>query len=300
MNSNRVSSSKGTVKADVYQIVTDKIIESLEKGLVPWHQPWKSISQLPANLITKKHYNGVNVLLLGMAPYESPYFVTYKQAMDLGGHVKKGEKGWMVVYWNFLEKEDGVDTKGNAKVKKIPFLRYFTVFNTDQCEGFEDKVPKTSITTKEDNEKIASCEKIVNGYKDKPSINVDKIAAYYPSRDSIGMPKIESFESSEEYYSTLFHELAHSTLHDSRLNRKYTEIDGTMKGYSKEELVAEISSTFLCTVAGIENKTFDNSAAYIKGWLARLQNDKKFIISASAAATKASNYILGTLTEDEE
>jgi len=300
MNSNRVSSSKGTVKADVYQIVTDKIIESLEKGLVPWHQPWKSISQLPANLITKKHYNGINLFLLGMAPYQSPYFVTYKQATDLGGHVKKGEKGWMVVYWNFLEKEDGVDGSGKAKTKKIPFLRYFTVFNVEQCEGFEEKIPAIVVEMKEDNKKIEACEEIVNGYKDKPSIHTDKAAVYYPALDKVGMPKIESFESSEEYYSTLFHELTHSTLHSSRLNRKYSEVDGALIGYSKEELVAEMGSAFLCTVAGIENKTIDNSASYIKGWLKRLNDDKKFIVSASAAATKAANYILGDLTEDAE
>lgn len=292
-------SNKAEPKADVYQIVTDRILDALEHGVCPWHKSWKSVNELPKNLVSKKTYHGSNLFVLGLASYSSPYFLTYKQAQNLGGNVKRGEKGWPVTFWSFFKKEE-VQKDGSTKEMTIPFLRYFTVFNTDQCEGLEEKVPVTDVVVRPDAETIIECEKIVDGYKDKPPVHKENKAVYHPSTDTVGMPEITSFESSEEYYSTLFHEFAHSTGHESRLNRKGDNQDSSHQKYGKEELIAEMTSTFVCAVAGIENKTFDNSAAYLQGWIDEIKGDRKLLVSAGSAATKAANYILGTSEEKEE
>ncbi|MCU0440407.1 MAG: zincin-like metallopeptidase domain-containing protein [Raineya sp.] len=282
-------------RLDVYQIITEKIIQALEKGIVPWKQPFKSISTglLPHNFVTGKRYRGVNLILLGSLNYPIPAFFTFQQINELGGKVKKGEKGTPVIYWNTTEKEN---EKGETEKKS--FLKYYTVFNIGQTEGIEIPTKYTNLIQWSESERLIqkneNCERIIEEYPNKPIISIEEgnKAAYYPKLDKIVMPTMAQFFSDDEYYATLFHELIHSTGHEKRLSRpSLTEMAkfGDEK-YSKEELVAEIGATFLCAEAGIES-TFGNSTAYIQGWINRLKDDKKLIISASRQAQEAVEYI---------
>ena len=278
----------------VYEIVTEKILENLEKGNVPWHKPWKSAYdvRMPHNLVSKKAYRGVNVWLLAFAPYESPYWLTFKQCQQLGGKVKKGEKSWMVVFWKVYDKE--VETDEGTATEKRFILRYYNVFNTEQCEDLD--LSKVQNETKQiDFNPIDECEAIIENMPNRPTItHNNQRAVYYQKEDKVNLPEKDSFDGEEEYYSTAFHELGHSTGHESRLNR-FKKDDTDLLGnhsYSKEELVAEMTSAFLCGVAGIENKTIDNSAAYIKGWSKKFREDIKMVVEASQKAQKAADYIL--------
>lgn len=283
-------------RLDVYQIITERIIQALEKGIIPWKQPFKSISTglLPHNFVTGKRYRGVNLILLGALNCPIPAFFTFQQISELGGRVKKGEKGTPIIYWNTTEKEN---EKGETEKKG--FLKYYTVFNIGQTEGIEMPTKYINLTQWTEGERLIqkdeNCERIIEEYSNKPSISIKEgnEAAYYPKLDEIVMPKIAQFFSDDEYYATLFHELIHSTGHEKRLARpSLTEIAtfGDEK-YSKEELVAEIGATFLCAEAGIES-TFGNSTAYIRGWINRLKDDKKLIITAAKQAQEAVEYIL--------
>lgn len=273
----------------VYEIVTDRIIENLKKGIVLWHKPWNSAG-LPKNLLTKKEYRGINIFLLGTQNYCSPYWLTFKQCKTLGGSVNSGAKATMIIFWD-IKKRDVEKADGTTEEKKFAFLRYYNVFNTEQCKNL--KVPEQK---KLDFKPIEQCEKLVKGYGRIPEIKYMENAAFYnPTLDYVNMPKKESFKSVEKYYSTLFHELTHSTGYTSRLNRKGVTdcVPFGTTNYSKEELIAEMGASFMCAMAGIENKTIDNSSAYIHGWLKVLNNDPKFVISASASAQKAVDYMLG-------
>ena len=267
-----------------------KNIENGEKGLAPWHCPWFKAGA-PKNLVSKKAYRGLNVFMLSMMGYASPYWVSYKQASKLGGKVKKGEKGTPIIFWKWIVVSK--DQQGNAlpKPKKIPFLRYFTVFNTEQCEGLGDKVPelpKRVFTP------IESAERVIANMPHPPTLEHNEARAYYrPSTDSINMPKHELFEGEAEYYSTSFHEHVHSTGHADRLGRKEIEVltGFGSHDYSIEELVAEMGAIFLCNEVGLES-TFDNSLSYLKGWLKKLKDDTTMLVTASGRAQKAVDYIL--------
>ncbi len=280
----------------VEEVITARIIEKLEQGTVPWHKPWAG-GEYPKNLITKKEYRGVNVFILSAMGFSSPYWVSFKQAQELGGAVRKGEKGCPVVFWKWLQKKDD---DGNITEDKFPMLRYYTVFNVGQVEGIdEEKIPALAIKYN-DLEKIEQCETVVMAMPKRPKILHNEQQAYYtPSRDFVNMPKMNSFDSAEEYYSTLFHELTHSTGHEIRLNRKgFGAGDGVWSvfgsaPYAKEELIAEMGAAFLCGHCQIENKTINNSAAYIKSWLRKLKDDKKMVIMAAAQAQRAADFILG-------
>lgn len=288
-----------TTKADVYQIITDRILDSLSKGVIPWHKSWAMVNT-PANFITKKAYRGINTFLLAASPYSSPYWASFKQISDKGGKVKAGEHGTYVVYWKIMKKQETDATTGEVKEKNIPLLRYYVVFNLDQTEGITYKnpeIPENTFTT------IDACEKLIEKYTDRPEISHggDR-ACYAPSLDAIKMPTKEQFEGEAEYYSTLFHELTHSTGYKDRLNR-----DGVTKAihfgsenYSKEELIAEMGASFMCAFAGIENTTIDNSAAYIANWVQSLQNDPKMVVQAAGAAQKAVDYMGAEFITDEE
>jgi len=287
-------SNEAKTRPDVYALVTNKIIEQLNNGTVPWHRPWAS-GGVPRNLVSGKPYRGINALLLGMERYEHNLFLTFDQVNNLGGKVKRGSKGHTVVYWNVPdkaeEKLDGEQAEAaNPEKKKKASLWYYTVFNVSQCDNLPDRyLPVNRLT-----EEIPSCEAIVGKMPQCPRIRHKEQRAYYEVvEDYINMPKKRSFKTDASYYSTLFHELVHSTGHDSRLAR-----DGVVEMsefgdevYSKEELVAEIGTCYLCAVTGITGE-FANSAAYIQGWLAKLQNDKMFIFKAASEAQKAINYIL--------
>lgn len=279
---------------NVYEIVTERIIKQLEAGTVPWVKPWVGGNRA-MNLISKKAYRGINVFLLDSAKYCSPYWATFNQIRNLGGNVKRGEKASIVVFFKMLDKEK----EGTPKARPVPFLRYYSVFNTDQAEGI--KIPAGAVVSNPFTP-IETCENIVTGMPDRPTIKSDEQRAFYaPILDYVNMPKRDTFRSPEEYYSTLFHELTHSTGHESRLNREGVRdcVPFGSTNYSKEELVAEMGAAFLCAVAGIENKTVDNSAAYLQTWIQRLKGDSKLIVQAATQAQKASDFILNKQAEEK-
>lgn len=268
--------------ATVYEIVTEKIIKKLEEGTIPWRKPWTN--RQAVNYVSQKPYRGVNAILLDPGEY-----ATFNQIKEHGGTVKKGEKSHMVVFWKML---DGKDDDGNPK--KIPYLRYYNVFEINtQCEGLKSRRKEAESFS---HDKISNAEQIKEGYQDAPPVTFAPGKAYYkPFTDSISIPDLSDYKNPEEFYSTMFHEMVHSTGHKSRLNRKGIEEMAAFgsETYSKEELVAEIGAAMLCSVAGIDNATIDNSAAYIKSWLRRLKDDPKLIVTASSQAQKAADHILG-------
>lgn len=275
--------------ADVYQIITDRLIEQLEKGTAPWHKPWAG-GVAPCNMASKREYRGINTMLLACAPYASPYWVSYKQAQALGGQVRRGEKGTPVIFWKQLEVEDEKAPEGK---KNVPMLRYYTVFNVEQCEGL---TPPAVADVAYEHNSIARAEAVVAGMPNRPAIKQGAGAAYYtPAIDTVTVPALCQFEAPEEYYSTLYHELAHATGHAKRLGREGItgKITFGSHNYSKEELVAEMAAAYLCGAAGIDNAaTLDNSAAYLASWIKALRGDKRLAITAAAAAQKAADYIL--------
>jgi antirestriction protein ArdC len=285
---------------DVYTIVTDRIIAQLEQGSVPWRKPWTEAG-LPQNLISKRPYRGINVFLLASLGYAENFFLTWKQLKEIGAFVKGEEKGHIIVYWNWVEQEmNGREERKGPGIKKVPFLRYYKVFNISQCDG----IPAHLIpAVTRQPYPIPACEKIVEHMPQRPKIqHKEKKAFYNPLLDIIGMPKKESFESDESYYGVLFHELVHSTGHLSRLNRS-TLIQMAEFGsepYSHEELVAEIGTCYLESLTGIIDKQFEQNAAYIEGWLDRLRKDRRFIFSASTQAQKATDFILNIKYEVKE
>jgi|WetSurMetagenome_2_1015567.scaffolds.fasta_scaffold76389_2 antirestriction protein ArdC len=283
-------------KIDVYTIVTNRIIEHLEKGVVPWRQPWTD-SGLPKNLITGKPYRGINVWLLSTLKYPRNFFLTLKQANNLGGVVKKGEKANEVVFWKWLESQD----KETGETKKTPLLRYYKVFNVAQCEGIpEDKIPQAE---KKENPPLETCEKIIKEMPKCPKIQFNEQSAYYnKAEDFLNMPKMETFTKSEDYYSTLFHELVHSTGHNERLNRRELIESRGMRSndYAIEELTAEMGASYLNSYAGIPIEQLDNNAAYINGWLERLKQDKRFVVYASSHAQRATDFILDIMPKEKE
>lgn len=295
-NTNKTAAATrgGNKMTTVHEIITNRIVELLEAGTAPWQKPWTG-GGMPTNLVSGKHYRGVNLFLLNMMPFESNYWLTFKQCQSLGGHVKAGSKSTPIVYWNISKRtdEDG-DTE-----KKIPFLKYYSVFNVQQCEGLPEIAQPETVRNFN---LIASCEELIHGMPNAPEIMHNEQRAYYvPSQDLVNMPKAHSFNQSEEYYSTLFHELTHSTGHETRCNRKGI-IERNAFGsesYGKEELVAEMGAAILCGYARIENTTINNSAAYLQGWLGAIKGDSKLVISAAAAAQKAVDYIRNVQHEQE-
>jgi antirestriction protein ArdC len=279
---------------DVYTIVTNRIIEHLEKGVIPWQKPWTD-ADLPKNLVTGKHYRGINVWLLNSLNYSQNSFLTFKQVKDLGGSLKKGEKAQEVIFWKWLEKENA-ETK---EIEKVPILRYYKVFNIDQCTDIpKEKLPPV---VERKNDPLDTCEKIINEMPKRPDIRFKEHKAYYNKLDDyVNLPKMETFVNSESYYETLFHELVHSTGHNERLNRKELLESRGMRSdkYAMEELTAEMGASYLKSYAGIPVEQLENNAAYIQGWLERLKNDKRFIVHASAQAQKATDYILNIKNED--
>jgi antirestriction protein ArdC len=228
------------------------------------------------------------VFLLALAGYGSQYWLTYRQAQALRGSVRKGEHGTKIVFWKF-DTHESQTADGEAEQRKSAFLRYYTVFNLEQTEGLKALLALPPARP------IESAETIAKGMPNPPAFEQGFQAAYIPSKDTVTMPSRTAFESQTEYYSTLFHELTHSTGHAKRLGRE--GFDAPQKfgseSYSREELIAEMGSAMLCGVAGIEQSTLANSAAYLKAWIARLKADSKLVVSAASAAQKAADYIRG-------
>jgi antirestriction protein ArdC len=282
----------------VYEVITARIVDKLEAGTVPWHKPWNVETGAPRNIVSGKPYRGINAILTGMQTYASPFWGTYRQIRELGGHVRKGERATPIVFWKLLESED---REGNERT--IPLARYYSVFCLDQTEGVDHKrlddlaKPRSPFTP------IERAEALVKGYPNPPTIRTDGSAAFYrPSTDSVTLPPPESFENPEAFYSVAFHELAHSTGHKSRLAREGVT-DPQRFGnheYSKEELIAEMSASFLRSFAGIDSEPLmDNSAAYLASWLRVLRKDSRMVVFAAAAAQKAVDWIVGKKAPDE-
>jgi antirestriction protein ArdC len=300
--------SGNPLRPDSYQQVTDQIIEHLENGVVPWRCPWNRETGRPRNFTTGKPYRGVNSILLGCRHAASPWWMTYRQAMERGGHVRKGERGAMVVKYGTFTPKDApqptIDAATDGKQAKRGYLRGFIVFNASQIDGIEFPPPQQGPVLAAD-QRIALAEAIVQNMPQRPVIHEGRgtRAVYRPSLDEVDMPAFGSFESAEAFHLTLFHELAHATGHASRLNRpsltKHDEFGGPV--YSQEELVAEMTAAFIGMEAGLIRDRHEQSAAYLNSWLGVLsaRNHRHWIVQAASQANLAADFILGRNAEDE-
>jgi antirestriction protein ArdC len=272
-----------------YERITERIVALLEQGTVPWHRPWQVKTGLPRNLVTQRPYRGINVFLLMAQGHESPHWLTFRQAIQLGGSVRKGEKACPVIFWKQFAVEE-------EKPRKVPLLRLYHVFNAAQCDGLKAVPEEIPL-------EVTKPAEIVAGMPEPPVIRHGMTEAFYsPTDDTVSLPKPERFKGTEEYYATLFHELVHSTGHAKRLNRaSIMERNGYgTDPYCREELIAELGSAFLSGQAGIVERTIDNSAAYLEGWLTRLKNDRTLIVFAAAQAQKAADFVLGRTNGESE
>jgi antirestriction protein ArdC len=262
-------------RPSIYQIVTDRIIASLKAGVIPWEKPWKTPhyagGPFPRNFYTGKPYRGINVLLLWSGEYSAPFWLTFKQAQALKGSVRKGEHGTQIIFYKQLPEHAEKDEKGTGEDERVPFvLCHYTVFNVEQCDGLTlPEISQPAIAPEIDEDEL--CESVLTGWESRPALHLNsptEYRAYYrPSTDSVYMPARSRFVDAPHYYGTLFHELVHSTGHESRLNRTFGDRFGD-ELYSKEELVAEMGAAFLCAIAGIANEhTNRNTIAYVQNWI---------------------------------
>ena len=275
-------------KVNVYKMVTEKIIAQLKNGIIPWEKPWTGVASGAYNRITKKPYSLVNQMILE----HNGEYATFKQWSNLGGKIKKGSKSEFVVFWKIYKKET-TNSNGEKVIKSIPVLRYYNVFHISQVDGVEPlkKIEKPVV-------KIEEAERIISEYIRRTGLKfceeISNKAYYSPSMDMVVVPMKEQFKHSNEYYATTFHELIHSTGHKNRLNRLYRDAAFGSKEYSKEEMVAEIGSATILNMLDIETeRTFRNNVAYIQSWIQVLNNDERFVVSASSKAGKAVDYIMG-------
>jgi len=282
------------MKKSAYDIITERILDIMAKGTIPWQAGWIG-GQRPSNLISRKPYRGINALVLGIAGYNSSYWLTFNQARKKGGRIRKGEKGTPVVFWKWLEKEIEDSATGEKRTARIPLLRYYTVFNLEQTSGIE----APELADKEQISPIDAAQKIISNMPQRPAM-VPGRPSYNAKTDIVCLPEFQRFVNAEDFYSTAFHELAHSTGHASRLNRPEV-MESNFFGdpaYSREELVAEMAAAFLCNSAGIAPATIENSAAYIQSWSKKFEDDKKMLVCAAAAAQKAADFILNIRFEN--
>lgn len=277
-----------------YEEITNRIIAELDRGTLPWSKPW--VIQRPVNAISGKPYRGINRLLLGMAGYADPRWLTYKQAAALCGFVRKGERGKQIVYWDIVDERtvDSIDCAPEQELRKIPILRLYTVFNVEQCSGLTTQGGRLPAYAPEGHPGNGNAsERLLRNMPDAPALEISDIAAYVPARDTVLMPPASAFYKAEAYTSTLAHELCHATGHARRLNRPAV-VEKIMFGsedYSEEELVAEIGACFVCGEIGVIND-IPISAAYIGAWHSRLEKDSRMILRAAGAAARACDYIL--------
>ena len=285
-------------RRDIYQEVTNRILEILDRGVVPWKNPIKrgNGDGWPKNLSSGKRYRGINVFLLAFQAwdkgYSSDYWLTFRQATSKGGKVRKGEKSSLVTFWKLFEKKD----KASGEEMVLPVLRHYNVFNAEQCDGIQaPEAPELSVDVPPF-EPIEQATAIVSGYVDPPSIiHGGSKACYLPLTDRVMIANPEQFETHEDYFAILFHELAHSSGHSKRLARGLDEAPAPFGSpdYSKEELIAEMSAAFLNAAAGISVSTIEQSASYIEHWKKKLRGDKRLVVSSAGAAQKAADWILG-------
>jgi antirestriction protein ArdC len=293
---------------DVYSRITNKIIADLEQGVRPWLRPWNA--EHAAGRITRPlryngiPYKGINVVMLWSAAvakgYACPLWLTFKQALELGGNVRKGEKGELVVYANSITRA-GTNDKGEEVEREIPFLKGYTVFNAEQCEGlpaqYYARAEPPALTT------LQRCDAADRFFAATGAdIRHGGTRAYYAEgSDYVQMPPFETFRDAEGYAATLAHEICHWTKHDKRLARDFGRSQFGDEGYAKEELAAELGSAFLCADLGITPEVRDDHAAYIASWLKVLKGEKRFVFTAASHAQRAVDYLhsLQPKVEDE-
>jgi len=266
--------------------------------VAPWRKPWTC--QTPANLITQKDYRGLNVFILASQGFPSRFWLTFNQATKLRGWIRKGEKSSPIIFWNLGDEREVTSQEGAKETSRPFFLRYYNVFNLSQTEGID--IPASLLQETRTYDPIETCEQIVAKMPNPPAFEQSEKAWYSPSNDVVGMPARGLFHSSEEYYATEFHELAHSTGHAKRLHRENfgNPVSFGSESYSKEELIAEMTAAMLCGVAGIAQQTLDNSAAYLTTWIARLRADSRLLVSAASHAQKAADFIQGKTAVPQE
>lgn len=291
-------------RKNVYQMVTDRIVEMMQNGLIPWQKPWhgpkgkESTEGMAISYVTRRAYSVINQWLLG----EPGEYLTFKQIQERGGSIIKGEKSRMVVFFTKCEYVKKDEETGEEKLASYPLLKYYNVWHINQTTGIESKITVDATEPEPETKTDAAADKIIFGYlmretslkfqNNKPSNR----AYYSPSEDKVVVPMPEQYDVLAEYYSTTFHELVHSTLKASRCDREAENKDSYFGNheYSREELVAEIGAAMLCSISGVETtKSLKNSVAYIQSWIRSLKNDPKMIIWASSRAEKAANYIFG-------
>lgn len=307
-----MTKAKASQKFDIYQMVTDRVIAQLENGVVPWRKPWVVSAgtgsvdsrRCAVSHATGKPYSMLNQMLL-MQPGE---YATYKQVQAAGGHVKKGAKSSVIVFWTKMtvKDEEHKDADGKPGIKTIPVLRYYNVFHLSDCEGLEpkyegtDPIPEAGETVVP--ETCTFAEDVAQAYMDGQGIVLSHLtegASYVPALDTVYVPEMTAFENENHYYSTLFHELTHSTGTASRLARDMSGKFGS-KAYAREELVAEMGSVALCDFCGVESEdTFSNSASYLQNWIGALKQDNRAIVTASGRAQKALELIVSYSVETD-
>jgi antirestriction protein ArdC len=286
------------MKQDIYERITGKIVADLEQGVRPWMKPWNA--EHAAGRITRPlrgngiPYNGINVIMLWSAAmaagYSAPIWMTFKQAKDLGGHVRKGETGELVVYADRFRKTEIDEASGQELERDIPFMKGYTVFNVEQVEGLPDHfytpaAPRLDPVQRSDH---ADAYFVATG----ASINHGgNQACYSVTLDRIQMPPFETFRDAESYYATLAHEVTHWTRHPDRLNRDFGRKRWGDQGYAMEELVAELGAAFVSADLDLTPEPREDHAAYIGSWLQVLKNDKRAIFSAAAHAQRAADYL---------
>lgn len=277
---------------DVYHMVTDRILKQLEEGVIPWKKPWADCLEGTFNRVSRKSYSLLNQMLLS----KSGEYATYKQWQQVGGRVKKGEKSEIVVFWKLNEIQEKTET-GELVNKTIPILKYYNVFHITQVENVMPLIRTEQYETNS----IVKAEEILNNYiqREKITLSIQESdrAFYLPSKDSITLPLLSQFQNAEEFYSTAFHECGHSTMKKNRCDREDENRSSYFgnESYSKEELVAEITSATILNSIGIETEqSFQNSASYIQSWIKVLKENTRFIVSVSGKAEKAVKYILNS------
>lgn len=282
------------MKNDIRDTIAAKFVEALNAGTIPWRKPWTGGAR-PHNVVSRKPYRGGNLMYLALIQqlkgYATGQWLTFKGATQLGGKIKAGEKATAIMFWTFLKKVD----KDTGKEKKVPFLRYYNVFNVDQTEGCT-----LPVVERKEFSPIAEAEKIFHGMPNRPKVSVIESdrAFYVPSADSVTLPNPSQFVNPESFYATAFHELAHSTGHKSRLNRDFGMTFGS-EPYSKEELIAEMTAAFLSAECGILDAVEDNSKAYVQHWATFCGKEPRVIVDAAGAAQKAADYILNVTFDNQ-
>lgn len=287
-------------RCDIYTRITDKIVADLEQGVRPWLRPW-SVDHAEGRISRPLRfngipYNGINVIMLWSAAvakgYSCPHWLTFKQALDLGGNIRRGETGELVVYADRIKRTE-IDARGEECEREIPFLKGYTVFNAEQCEGLPAQyVAKPEMPELTPMQRLEEVDRFFTATG--ADIRHGGTRAYYAEgADFVQMPPFETFRDAESYAATLGHELTHWTKHDSRLARDMGRVKWGDEGYAREELVAELGAAFLCADLGITPETREDHAAYIASWLTVLKDDKRFVFSAASHAQRAADYLHG-------